>query len=110
MAAWQPNDETMNDFERKFCIAAEHPALPGHFPGQPLVPGVLLLEQVAQALRTWRGERLVRVLEAKFMAPLLPGQEASLQLAQSKTNDARVQFQIQRDGILLARGMVEGRA
>jgi 3-hydroxyacyl-[acyl-carrier-protein] dehydratase len=100
----------MTEFEREICIAAEHPALPGHFPGQPLVPGVVLLEQVAQALRAWRGERLTRVLEAKFMAPLLPGQVASLHLVQGKTDDARIQFRIQRDGMLLARGTVEGMA
>ena len=100
----------MMDFEHQFCIAAEHPALPGHFPGQPLVPGVVLLEQVAQALRAWRGERLVRVLEAKFVAPLLPDQTASLQLLQGNTEHARIQFRIQRDGMLLARGTVEGMA
>ncbi|MEO9079808.1 MAG: hydroxymyristoyl-ACP dehydratase [Rhodanobacter sp.] len=98
----------MTDFEWEICVAAEHPALPGHFPGQPLVPGVMLLEHVAQALRAWRGERLARVLEAKFMAPLRPGQVASLQLVQGKTDDARIQFRIQRDGMLLARGVVEG--
>ncbi|HWU76506.1 MAG TPA: hydroxymyristoyl-ACP dehydratase [Rhodanobacter sp.] len=100
----------MTDFERTFCIAAEHPALPGHFPGQPLVPGVMLLEQVAQALHAWRGERLLRVLEAKFMVPLLPGQAASLQLVQARAGDARIQFRIQHDHMLLARGTVEGTA
>ena len=40
----------------------------------------MMLEQVALALRAWRGERLSRVIEAKFMAPLLPEEYATLQL------------------------------
>jgi 3-hydroxyacyl-[acyl-carrier-protein] dehydratase len=93
-------------FEQPLCIEAGHPSLPGHFPGQPVVPGVILLEQVALGLRAWRGQRLGRVLEAKFMAPLLPDQQALLQL--SEAGAARIRFEIQHDGLLLARGMVEG--
>lgn len=89
------------------CIDTTHPALPGHFPGQPLVPGVMLLEQVALALRAWRHQRLARVLEAKFVAPLLPAQPALVQLA-AVAGEARVRFEIQRDGMVLARGVVEG--
>lgn len=92
-------------FQREFLIAADHPCLLGHFPGAPLVPGVVLLEQVALALRAWRDQRLARVVEAKFVAPLLPGQAARVALAQA---DARVRFEIRRDGELLARGMIEG--
>ncbi len=98
----------MNGFSQWIRFDAGHPALPGHFPGQPLVPGVLMLEQVALALRTWRGLRLARVLEAKFMAPLLPDQSAQLQLTESDRADSRIRFRIQRDGVVLARGIVEG--
>ncbi|MEO8777822.1 MAG: hydroxymyristoyl-ACP dehydratase [Rhodanobacter sp.] len=98
----------MNDFSQSICFDAGHPALPGHFPGQPLVPGVLLLEQVALALRSWRGLRLARVLEAKFTAPLLPDQAAQLQLTEMDGADSRIRFRIQRDGVVLARGVVEG--
>jgi 3-hydroxymyristoyl/3-hydroxydecanoyl-(acyl carrier protein) dehydratase len=95
----------MTAFEHPLCINATHPALPGHFPGQPLVPGVVLLEQVALALRAWRGQRLARVVEAKFLAPLLPDETAVVRLTPA---DARVRFEIRRDDILLARGIVEG--
>ena len=30
-------------------IAAEHPALAGHFPGAPILPGVLLLDEMVRA-------------------------------------------------------------
>ncbi len=95
----------MTTFEQSLCIDAAHPALPGHFPGRPLVPGVVMLEQVAQALRAWRGQRLARVAEAKFLAPLLPGETAVVRLSAA---DARVRFEIRRDDSLLARGLVEG--
>ena len=89
-------------------IDAAHPALPGHFPGQPLVPAVILLEQVALALRAWRRQRLVRVLEAKFVAPLLPDETAQLRLTELVASGPRIRFEIRRDGNLLARGVVEG--
>lgn len=94
-------------FHREFRVAADHPSLPGHFPGSPLVPGVMLLEQVALALRAWRGERLARVPDAKFMAPLLPEQHAQVTLTDMQ---GRVRFEIRRDDELLARGTVEGMA
>ncbi|ULU26315.1 hydroxymyristoyl-ACP dehydratase [Dyella terrae] len=92
-------------YQHAFRVTADHPSLPGHFPGSPLVPGVMLLEQVALALRAWRGERLARVLEAKFVAPLLPDHEAKITLTDA---NGRVRFEIHRDGELLARGTVEG--
>ncbi len=94
-------------FTQACCIDAAHPAMPGHFPGQPLVPGVVLLEQVAVALRAWRQQRMTSVLEAKFIAPLLPAQPARVCLTEM-IGSMRVRFEIQRDGMLLARGVVEG--
>ena len=98
----------MSGFSQGIRFDPAHPALPGHFPGQPLVPGVLLLEQVAMALRNWRGQRLARVLEAKFMAPLLPDQAAQVQLTEMDGARSRIRFVIQRDGVTLARGTIEG--
>ena len=33
--------------EFRLLIAADHPSLPGHFPGQPVVPGVVILDEVS---------------------------------------------------------------
>jgi 3-hydroxymyristoyl/3-hydroxydecanoyl-(acyl carrier protein) dehydratase len=80
--------------------------MPGHFPGQPVVAGVILLQLVAAALRDERGLSLTAVVEAKFLAPLLPGQDARLTL--SDTGPGRYKFDIRRGDTLLAKGIVEG--
>ena len=41
-------------FEAIRIIHANHPTLPGHFPGAPLVPGVVILDEVLAALIEWR--------------------------------------------------------
>lgn len=58
-------------------IAASHPALPGHFPGSPVVPGVVLLDAVATALAQHAGgaTRVTGFPTVKFLAPLLPERE-----------------------------------
>lgn len=91
-------------YRHDFRVDASHPCLPGHFPGQPLVPAVLLLQQVADALRGWRDLPLTRVVEAKFLAPLLPEQDAEVLLTEA---GERYRFELRHDGELLARGSVE---
>ena len=90
-----------DSFQAALRIDPSHPALAGHFPGDPVVPGVVLLERVAAALRAWRGER-VEKLDAKFVQPLLPGEDAMIEL---RADAGRIRFAVRRvDGVPLARG------
>ena len=91
------------DHRSEFRIAPDHPAIPGHFPGRPVVPGVLLLDGVIEAANRWLGIPLrVRGLrQAKFIAPLLPGEVATLELALAGDS---LDFAIQRDGTIVAKG------
>jgi 3-hydroxyacyl-[acyl-carrier-protein] dehydratase len=95
----------MNDsFQTALRIDPSHPALAGHLPGNPVVPGVVLLERVAAALRAWRGER-VEKLDAKFVQPLLPGEDAVIEL---EAEAACIRFAVRRaDGVPLARGTLQ---
>jgi len=66
-------------------IAADHPAFAGHFPGQPLLPGVSLLAEVLEALldRPELAGRLgaaPRLGAVKFLAPVRPGALLMLRL------------------------------
>lgn len=64
----------------KFRIDADHPALPGHFPGRPIVPGVVILDQVQQAIA--RSDIAINapltLAQVKFLQPLLPGEDADI--------------------------------
>lgn len=80
-------------------IAADHPALPGHFPGRPIVPGVVLLDQallaVLPALAAGRTLLRSEIASAKFLSPVGPGETLQLQTAVQSTGDVdTVRFEI----------------
>lgn len=62
------------------CIPADHPALAGHFPGHPIVPGVLLLSELLAAIEhRWNlAPGMVCFVAVKFMASLRPGEPFSM--------------------------------
>lgn len=90
--------------QQSFVIEAGHPCLPGHFPGAPVVPGVLLLDHVADVLASCGGGTLARIGAVKFLAPLHPGEVATLHLGRE---GARVRFRIERAGSAILRGDAE---
>lgn len=89
----------------QFLIDHDHPCLPGHFPGHPLVPGVVVLEQVLHAVCEDSGLPLgaLRLPQVKFLAPLYPGQQARVQLQGQRP---RWKFTVEHAGQLLVRGEV----
>ena len=91
-----------------FCIDAAHPALAGHFPGNPVVPGVVLLDRVLDAAQRRFGVCLdaLRLPQVKFLQPLLPQQTAEIVLEPALTDagNTRIRFRIERAGMLLANG------
>lgn len=64
-----------------FSVPAAHAILRGHFPGAPLVPGVLLLDAVRGACERARGTAytIAEVVEVRFARPLAPDTRAELQ-------------------------------
>ena len=84
-------------------IDASHPSLPGHFPGRPIVPGVLLLDQVISRAEQWLGYRLSigTLAQAKFTQPLLPNEEATLSLTYT---EPELKFEIFKESDRIAQG------
>lgn len=87
-------------------IATDHPALPGHFPGHPVVPGVVLLDAVTAALerRDARALRVTGFPVVKFLAPLLPERDFEIRFAAKAEGQAA--FDVVADDATLASGTV----
>ncbi len=84
-------------------IAKDHPALAGHFPGNPIVPGALILDEVLQVAEKWRGQlRLKSVVSVKFTHPLKPGITFSIKL--HEVDHSHIFFECWLDGTTLAFG------
>jgi 3-hydroxymyristoyl/3-hydroxydecanoyl-(acyl carrier protein) dehydratase len=91
-----------------FNVAADHPSLPGHFPGHPVVPGVLLLDL---ALDLIAAELQCQGLECqgpagiasvKFTAAVRPGQE--IEVRHGPPRNGSVAFACHCDGALALHG------
>jgi 3-hydroxymyristoyl/3-hydroxydecanoyl-(acyl carrier protein) dehydratase len=64
----------MRRLEFLISTAASHPALPGHFPGRPVVPGVLLIDLVLAKVLELSGLEASRLLQVKFLSVLEPNE------------------------------------
>ena len=53
---------------------SEHPSLPGHFPGDPIVPGAILLDHAIANVERAFGRKVSMILAAKFLVPVRPQQ------------------------------------
>lgn len=64
----------------QYRVAADDPALQGHFPGDPVVPAALLLRFVQRTLEA-AGLRLAAVEGVKFLRPVRPGDAIDVSVA-----------------------------
>jgi 3-hydroxyacyl-[acyl-carrier-protein] dehydratase len=95
---------------RKVFHASE-PFFRGHFPGDPLVPGVLLTEALAQTagLAAGRGAmRLSAIRGMKFHAPVRPEEEVRLEARKAGSVGGMWQFEVEAKvgGQVVAQGVV----
>lgn len=76
--------------ERSLYFDPRHPALPGHFPGDPLIPGVVILDEVEHTLAAALGPGHVSALPVvKFLSPLRPGEKLNIRAEQLRSGQYR---------------------
>lgn len=78
----------------------DHPASRGHFPGDPIIPGAVVLNEILQAMAASLGCGLppLRIRSAKFLSPARPGDRMVIRF--SRTGGGEIRFT----------GEVEGRS
>ncbi|HIE4197170.1 MULTISPECIES: acyl-CoA synthetase family protein [Burkholderia] len=89
-----------------FTIAADHPALPGHFPGHPVVPGVVLLDHAIHMIGAAMNRPLHawRLGSAKFLSPVAPGEP--LDLAYDAAASGAIRFTVRTGSREVATGVL----
>ena len=85
-------------------IAAEHPALAGHFPGAPVLPGVVLLDEMLRLVESGIGGGRWRIGTAKFVRPVYAGE--TLTLCHERLPNGSIRFRVQRGGEAVAHGVL----
>jgi 3-hydroxymyristoyl/3-hydroxydecanoyl-(acyl carrier protein) dehydratase len=96
----------MSERSLRLAVATDHPAYAGHFPGDPILPGVVLLDAALWALAAESGRpaAAARIKSAKFHSPVRPGEILSLHFTEPTAGDVR--FEIRCDARSVASGSV----
>lgn len=95
-------------YETSRTIAADHPSLPGHFPDAPIVPAVVILDEVAAALAEWRRDvQIVGISTVKFLVALKP--EEPFRIVLSLDGDGRDSGELDFSCLVDGRTAVRGR-
>lgn len=90
--------------KHKVIVSRDHPSLPGHFPDQPIVPGVVILDQL---MRLWQKENktlIKKIMNTKFVNPLSADIACSVQFSEKKQHE--ITFIVSEDdhGTIICKG------
>jgi len=85
-------------------VAATHPAFDGHFPGAPVLPGVVILDEAIRAIELATGgePRCWRIASVKFLKTVGPGEPLALE--QERLASGAIRFSISSAGQTIANG------
>lgn len=65
----------------RFTVSADHPSLAGHFPGNPIVPGVVILDRALQAAGL---QDVGELRQVKFHSPLKPDETCTVEVTRGR--------------------------
>ncbi len=76
------SDIAVNEICAQASVPQNHPSLAGHFPGQPIVPGVVLLDLVLDAIQAqWAGPlMLTAIVSTKFLQAVAPDTQLEMRI------------------------------
>lgn len=88
-----------------FTIQASHPSLKGHFPNNPIVPGVIILDEIINIVKTLKPELTIASMQmVKFIHPLLAEQQVTVEIIEKSDN--KISFNCSHDETKLVTGQL----
>lgn len=77
-----------------WTVPADHPAFAGHFPSNPIFPGVVLLDIALHIITEATGIDLdvCEISTVKFLSPVLPNEQISIQHTLLETGAIRFEI------------------
>lgn len=87
----------MNDITTSGVVPRDHPSLAGHFPGRPIVPGVVLLDLIFDAIQSAAAQRvqLESIVSTKFLQAVAPEVPIEMQIRftpETEANRVKARF------------------
>jgi 3-hydroxyacyl-[acyl-carrier-protein] dehydratase len=91
------------------AVARDHPAYAGHFPGNPILPGVVILAEALAAIARATSVPVERweVASTKFLEPVTPG--TSLTLTHQRLDGGAIRFEVRSPTGVVASGSLNPR-
>lgn len=93
-----------------WTVPVDHPAFAGHFPGTPILPGVVLLDTALNTITMATGIALdnCEISSVKFLSPASPGDELLIQ--HTLLTSGTIRFDIMAGMRKIASGSIVPRA
>lgn len=93
---------------REVRFVKDHPTASGHFPGNPVVPGALLLDEVIKAVTEPGGEgNEIVIRSAKFFRPVRPGETVLVRWESQPNTGVKFECRLAADDDLAVAGILE---
>lgn len=93
--------QTAQSFAAVLALNAAHPIFEGHFPGQPVVPGVCMMQTIQELLEKGLQRKLLlqKAANMKFLAMINP-------VVQPQVN-TELQYTLEDDGTVRASAVIK---
>jgi 3-hydroxymyristoyl/3-hydroxydecanoyl-(acyl carrier protein) dehydratase len=101
--------------QKQINISSDHPSLSGHFPSNPVLPGVIILDHVRRCIEEWKHLpiNVSQLKSVKFLSPVLmndePSQTLDIVLEEKVSSDTsrskKIEFRCLQDEVLIVQGL-----
>ncbi len=95
----------MTETIAKYPFTLDHPSLKGHFPGNPVIPGVVILNKVLESISAEKSLKTYRIVSAKFQNPLIPPAVMTVQITEQSAN--RYNYKAMAEETVISNGIIE---